>query len=71
MSKVCRSSAAYKMNDLDLVAVPNLRIGPVDAPYNHIIEFDSDSLPGQRKKLQQSIEIDLMRNFARFAVYHY
>ena len=59
------------MHDFDLVTIADLRNGPVRSPHNRIVEFDGDPLPRQRKKLQQSIEIDLMRNFARFAVYHY
>src|SRR5688572_6191448 len=59
------------MYDLYFVAIADQSIYPVCAADNSVIQLNGNTLPGQRKKLQQAIKIDLCRNLASFAVYGY
>ncbi len=63
------STAAHEVNDLDLVAVTDECIGPVTAADHIFVQFYRDPLFWQRKKLQESIKVDLSGNFAFLAVY--
>ncbi|CAN5463865.1 hypothetical protein BH10ACI2_BH10ACI2_09470 [soil metagenome] len=47
------------MDDLDLVFVANLCLRPVDAANDRIVKLDRDTLFWKRKKLQQTIEVNL------------
>ena len=59
------------MNDLYLIAVVYGRGRPVGAPNYAVVKLDRDAFAGQRKKLEQPIEVDLCRNLSRLAVQEY
>jgi hypothetical protein len=56
------------MNDLDLVALVNGGFRPLGTADDAVVDLDCDPLSGQRKKLQQTIEVDVRGNLPGLTV---
>jgi chaperonin cofactor prefoldin len=61
-------TAADEMHDLDPIAVIQYRIGPFVACNDRPVEFDSDTLTRQGKKIEQPVKRDLAVDPFRFPV---
>ena len=57
------------MDHLYLIPFVERDLGPFASADHIMVEFDGDSLPRQRKKLQKAVEVDTFGNFAGLAVY--
>src|SRR5690606_9816126 len=64
------SSAADKVNDLDLVGLADGGFGPIFAADNAVVYLYRDALFGQVEMLQKPADIDVLRNGALLAVHN-
>lgn len=56
------------MYDLDLISIPQRRLGPAGAAHDFAVEFDGEAFGRKRELADERIEREFFRQFANFPV---
>ena len=68
LQSASKSSAAYEMDDLDLVAVPDFRDLPILTPNDRFVQFNGDSLSGHIETGEEIVQLKSSIKFFCLAI---